>query len=179
MADMPSSKLLDSFKSAEDEAALVSVLRGYKNQIIGNKHKKAEFQGEGIVPAVIQLASEHESYAVWQQISAILYSMAAGGGSEAVQSIQDAHGPDMLLQMLSANGEGSEQVVLGAARALTALYDVCRPLKLVLLSIAFFCNPVSLLHHLPWPNFNNSAIGCYENFNHAACQLVRCLRNLI
>lgn len=124
MADMPSSKLLDSFKSAVDEAALVSVLRNYKNQIIGNKHKKSEFQAEGIVPAVIQLASQRQSYPIWQQIAAIVYSMAAGGGPEAVQAIQDAHGPDMLLQMLCADGDESEQVVLGAARALTALYDV-------------------------------------------------------
>eukprot|EP00892_Ulva_mutabilis_P011595 jgi/Ulvmu1/8808/UM048_0063.1 len=123
MADMPSSKLLDSFTAAADEAALVSVLRNYKNQIIGNKHKKAEFQAEGIIPAVIQLASQHEAYAVWQQIAAIVYSMAAGGGPESVQAIQEAHGPDMLLQMLCAEGEGSEQVVLGSARALTALYD--------------------------------------------------------
>lgn len=124
MAHMPSSKLLDSFRSAADEAALVMLLREYKNQIIGNKHKKVEFQAEGIIPAVLELASEHKSYPVWQQISAIIYSMAAGGGREAVQAIQNAYGAEVLLQMLSVDGPGSEPVVLGAARALTTLYDV-------------------------------------------------------
>lgn len=124
MANMPSSKLLNSFRSATDEAALVDVLRGYKNQIIGNKHKKAEFQAEGIVPAVVELASQHKSYPIWQQISAILYSMAVGGGAAAIHAIQDAGGADVLLQILSSDGPDSEPVVLGAARALTAFYDV-------------------------------------------------------
>lgn len=124
MANMPSSKLLDSFRSATDEAALVGVLRGYKNQIIGNKHKKVEFQAEGIIPAVVELASQHQSYPIWQQISAILYSMAAGGGTSAIHAIQGTGGADVLLQMLSSDGPDSEPVVLGAARALTALYDV-------------------------------------------------------
>lgn len=121
---MPSSKLTDSFSSAANEAELVNVLRGYKDQIIGNKHKKVEFLAEGIIPAVIELTSQHKSFPIWQQISAILYSMAAGGGTEAIHAIQASQGADVLLQMLSADGLGSEAVVLGAARALTALHNV-------------------------------------------------------
>ena len=79
MAETPNTSLFDILKAPPDEATLVSSLRAVKNQIIGNHHKKNEYRGTGLLPLVIQLAEKHSTPAVLLQVSAILYSMAAGG----------------------------------------------------------------------------------------------------
>ena len=123
MAETPNTSLFDILKAPPDEATLVSSLRAVKNQIIGNHHKKNEYRGTGLLPLVIQLAEKHSTPAVLLQVSAILYSMAAGGGTAAALGIEAANGPQLLCRMLVV--ADTDDVILGATRALKHLYDVC------------------------------------------------------
>lgn len=122
MAETPNTSPFDVLKSPPDEAALVSGLRAVKNQIIGNKHKKAEYRECGLIPLIIDQAHKYPTNAVFLQVSATLYSMAAGGGAEAAAAIEEAGGPQLLCRMLAV--PCNDEVVLGAARALKFLYDV-------------------------------------------------------
>jgi hypothetical protein len=122
MAETPNTSPFDVLKSPPDEEALASALRAVKNQIIGNKHKKAEYREAGLIPLIVDQAGKYPSSAVLLQVSAMLYSMAAGGGIEAARAIEAAQGPQLLCHILAV--AESDDVVLGAARALKFLYDV-------------------------------------------------------
>lgn len=125
MAGTPNTSPFDVLKAPPDEPTLVNSLRAVKNQIIGNHHKKIEYRETGLIPLIIELADKHSTHAVLLQVSAILYSMAAGGGTEAALGIEAAHGPQLLCRMLTITD--IDNVVLGATRALKHLYDVrCR-----------------------------------------------------
>lgn len=122
MAEAPNSTAFNLLKAPPDEVTLVSSLRTVKNQIIGNHHKKIEYRETGLIPVIIGLAEKHSAHAVLLQVSAILYSMAAGGGTEAAIAIEAADGPQLLCRLLDM--KDADQVVLGATRALKHLYDV-------------------------------------------------------
>lgn len=123
MVDTQHTTPFDILKAPSDEATLVNSLRAVKNQIIGNHHKKTEYRETGLLPLIIELAEKHSTHAVLLQVSAILYSMAAGGGTAAALGIEAANGPQLLCRMLVITEIDS--VVLGATRALKHLYDVC------------------------------------------------------
>jgi hypothetical protein len=124
MADTPNRSPFDilQLQVPADEPTLVNSLRAVKDQIIGNHHKKTEYRESGLIPLVIDLAEKHSTHAVLHQVSAILYSMAAGGGTEAALGIEAANGPHLLCRMLAVTD--SDSVLLGATRALKHLYDV-------------------------------------------------------
>jgi hypothetical protein len=122
MAETLNTSPFDVLKAPPDEPTLVDSLRAVKNQIIGNHHKKLEYREAGLIPLVINLAESHSTRAVLLQVSAILYSMAAGGGTEAALSIEAANGPQLLCRMLTLTD--TDNVILGAVRALKHVYDV-------------------------------------------------------
>ena len=119
----PAEPAVEALKAANDPSAAEQALRVAKNQLIGNKHKKAAFFQQGAVSAIFALASTYRENAVWVQAAAALASLAYNL-PQAVSEIQTRNGIELLIQMLAAS---DAKVAENASRALRISIQVPFP----------------------------------------------------